>query len=167
MNKTEYRTQNTEYRHKFVLCALCSVLCALVLIGCFVPPKMTREGESIFVSIFKNKTREYGLEEELSSAIIEEVMKGGVFKIESKERADYSLYGEILDYKKAPIAWTSDKEITEYRLTLRVVFELKRGDTIILKEEAIEAIVYSKDEEYYKKMLLKRISRSIVNRLYK
>ncbi|MEW6103545.1 MAG: LptE family protein [bacterium] len=141
---------------------LLSVVCCL-FIGCAAPPKI--EEKTIFVFLFYNETKEYGLSEVLNLAITDEIMKDGHLKIEDREKVDLSLSGRIVDYKKTPVAWTEKKEIIEYRLRMDIEFELFFQNNLILKKRLSEAIIYSEDEEKEKLRLCVRVGRRISNEL--
>lgn len=137
----------------------------LFLIGCLAPSKMTREEKAISISIFKNTTKEYELSYLLNLAMIDEIMKNPNFKI--KKDAELNLKGCIIEHKKTPIAWTKDREITEYSLSITVEFEVFDKNALVLKNRITDKIIYSKNdnEKQEEQRLLKRISRKIVKKI--
>lgn len=138
-------------------------LFALFLIGCFAPSNIVKEKRGIFISIFKNNTREYGLSNELNLAMIDEIMKDPNFRIEKRDDAELTLKGCIIDYKKTPIAW----DLKIYRMSITIEYELFDKGSLIQKEILSSEIIYPyKDNEQEEgKRLLKNISRAMVNRL--
>ncbi|MEW6481916.1 MAG: LptE family protein [bacterium] len=147
-----------------VFISLLSTLYSLLfLLSCATLPKT--EQKTIFVSLFYNETKEYGLSEKLNMAMVDEIMKDGNFKIEDREKAELILSGRIVDYKKTPLAWTEKKEIIEFRIRMDIEFEVFYRNNSILKKRLTEAIIYSEDEEKERGGLLNRISRSICNEL--
>ncbi|MEW6007379.1 MAG: LptE family protein [bacterium] len=134
-----------------------------LILGCSPPSKI--EERTIFVSLFYNDTKEYGLSEKLNMAMVDEIMKDGNFTIEARQKADLIITGRIVYYKKTPVAWREKKEIIEFRIRMDIEFEVFYRDNSILKKRLTEAIIYSEDEEKERQRLLNRISRSICNEL--
>ncbi|RLJ04051.1 MAG: hypothetical protein DRP14_04035 [Candidatus Aenigmatarchaeota archaeon] len=110
--------------------------------------------KTIYVETFTNKTSEPGIEIEVTDAIKDRFLTDGALKIaNSREEADSILKGEIIDYRREPLSYTSDNEVAEYRLVLTVnltYYDLVK-DEIMWEEEDFEA-----DSEFYTTMQQQR-----------
>lgn len=103
---------------------------------------------SIAIPPFSNQTFEWGVEETLTSLVIEEFQLRTRLSLEEKDEADLLLEGEITHYLNE-LSTETAAELEEYRLTMEVVVRL-----ISLPEEEIlwgqsirEATSYSVSSE--------------------
>lgn len=134
------------------------------LIGCFAPLKV-KEKKSIFVSIFKNNTREYWISNELNLAMIDEIMKDGNFIMENSKDATFLLEGCIISYKETPIAWDREMKIRESRIEITIEYELFDKGSLIKNGRLSSGIIYlyKDNPEEERGRLLKSISRALIN----
>ena len=102
----------------------------------------------IAIPVFENTTLEEGIEQEITSAVVQEFVRGGKVKLVSEDKADAVLTGKITAYKTEGVQYQNvdDKtEVTTYKLTVTVVVELKDlvNDTVLWKNDGL-----SEDEDY-------------------
>jgi outer membrane lipopolysaccharide assembly protein LptE/RlpB len=87
---------------------------------------------TISVPIFKNLTREPGVEGLVTRAVVEAFSTNGRLRVVGRGQADAILEGEIIVYNVSSIAFDRDANVQLYRLT--VVVNLRMRD---LKREAV------------------------------
>lgn len=91
---------------------------------------------SVYVSIFDNKTFRRGLEFDLTNAIKNEVLFKTRLKLADKDHADSALYGKIHDVKGHVLIENPDAQVVETAVTIFVEFswvDLRTGRTIVDK----------------------------------
>jgi len=122
----------------FFLCLL-GILCLLttVLCGCGYTTRSMLAGKfnTIYITPFLNKVdvtqesysankyRIYRpmLETDITKKVINRYLFDGNLKPAKEDRADLVLKGELVEYRKDPLTYTSDSEnITEYRINIYV-----------------------------------------------
>jgi len=144
------------------------------------------EANSIFVETFKNNidiTKETStrqrynvnkpfLEIKITNAIIKRFLYDGNMKIVDLDSADLLLQGELVNYLRQPLKYSSAKDIEEYRLNVVVNFTVKdlKTDKILLDQKSITAdTTYfvtgnaAKTEDTAIDGLLEDLSRRVVN----
>jgi hypothetical protein len=113
---------------KVVLLALLSVLpvaCGYHFAGTEV---LLPEGvRSVRVGEFDNRSRQFGLDRELSLAIEREFYRRGVMRVEENpELGDSELSGTIRSFKVRPVAFDAQDEALEYEAELILDVSLRR-----------------------------------------
>lgn len=91
---------------------------------------------SVYVSIFDNKTFRRGLEFDLTNAIKNEVLFKTRLKLADKDHADSALYGKIRDVRGHVLIENPDAQVVETAVTIFVEFswvDLRTGRTIVNK----------------------------------
>ncbi len=95
--------------------------------------------KTIYVDNFKNKIdidREVtgssrymlyrpGLENEVTSDVVDRFVFDGNLKIEKREDADLILTGSLMDYQQEPLRYDDNDNVEEYRVRITVDIELK------------------------------------------
>lgn len=97
-----------------------------ILTGCryTFSPNLPPGIESVAVPTITNNTFEYGIEQELTGAIIEELLTNSPLTVTSEERADSLLLISITSYRTRAIAYDVAEEVKKRELVveLEVVF---------------------------------------------
>lgn len=91
---------------------------------------------SVYVSIFDNKTFRRGLEFDLTNAIKNEVLFKTRLKLADKDHADSALYGKIRDVRGHVLIENPDAQVVETAVTIFVEFswvDLRTGRPIVNK----------------------------------
>ncbi|MCK4593252.1 hypothetical protein KAU45_02030 [bacterium] len=98
----------------------------VILTGCryTFSPNLPPGIESVAVPTVANNTFEYGIEQELTGAIIEELLTNSPLTVASEERADSLLLVTITGYRTRAVAYDVEEEVKKRELTvkLEVVF---------------------------------------------
>ena len=153
--KTEVRSQKTEVRRKKIkICSLFSVLCLLFLTtGCGYTTRSMLSGKykTIYITPFLNKVditqeaysankyRIYRpmLETDITKKVINKYLFDGNLKPVKEGLADLVLKGELIEYRKDPVSYTSNSDnVTEYRININVNLSLwdKQEDKLVWAE---------------------------------
>jgi len=126
---------------KWDLRLLCVVLVA-VLAGCAYIPKsvLPEHIKGVAVGIFENRTFEYGLEDKLTDAVIEEFILDGRLEVVDQSRADALLTGVIAEYLREPLSYDEYALAEEYRVYLKVDVTMKDLTTgeVLWTQEGME-----------------------------
>ena len=70
--------------------------------------------QTVFVSAFENRTRQYDLQAPLTNAVIRKFMADGRLRVVENRNADLILEGVILDYKLKGLTFDQDDNVTQY-----------------------------------------------------
>jgi outer membrane lipopolysaccharide assembly protein LptE/RlpB len=127
-----------------VAITLCS--CAYSLRG-----NLPEHLQTVKIVPFRSSVTEYGLEQELTSMVVEEMVSNGRLAVVTEE-ADAVLEGRVASFTRTPYSYTSAEEIEEYRLDIRVSLtftDMVRNENILDTQSVGEWIVYDPDEEQY------------------
>ena len=126
--------------------SLATVFC-LALSGCLgyhvgpVKPYYLRDVHSIAVPTFKNRTLVPRIEVLVTDTVIKQLQQDGTFQIESGDKADATLNGEVFRIVRAPARSVRGNVLatTEFALTLSVKYSLtgKNGEQLAGANEAI------------------------------
>lgn len=106
-----------------VLVAL--LIFSLCLSGCGyrVGSLLPADLKTINVHMFKNRTSEPDLSAIVTNGIIQEIIYDGTLQVTEDDDADTLLIGEIVDYRREPLRYSSSEVTTEYRLRIAVRFK--------------------------------------------
>lgn len=125
--------------------SLATVFC-LALSGCLgyhigpVKPYYLRDIHSIAVPTFKNRTLVPRIEVLVTDTVIKQLQQDGTFQIESGDKADATLNGEVSRIVRAPARSVRGNVLatTEFALTLSVKYTLtgKNGEQLAAANEA-------------------------------
>jgi outer membrane lipopolysaccharide assembly protein LptE/RlpB len=142
LRRTAYCLPPTAYR--LLLTAYCLLLTANCLTGCAHIPVNNLPGsvKTVSVRMFKNETFQYGMEEKLTNAIIQELIADKRLRVvNTSEPADAVLSGTITNYTRNILATDRAGDIDLYSLSLTASFSLKVPQTneIIRQRKAVLA----------------------------
>jgi hypothetical protein len=128
---------------KKLICYCCCIFLALLTVtGCGyrVGSLLPKDIKTIYVPMFINNTPEPELESIVTNGIIQEFILDGTLKTSEESDADTILIGEIIDYRREPLRYSSDEVTTEYRLLIAVKLTFKdlRRNELILENPRVE-----------------------------
>jgi hypothetical protein len=115
----------------------------LALGGCgySLRPSLPPGINSVHVPVLVNRTQEPGIEDFITSALTEAVVTGGRVKIApSRDLADASLEGSIVEYRLISLAFDRSANVTQYRLIigLALTFTDLKQKKVLWKQDRIE-----------------------------
>ena len=123
--------------------------------------------QTVKIIPFRSSVTEYGLEQELTSMVVEEMVSNGRLAVVTEE-ADAVLEGRVSSFARIPYSYTSAEEIEEYRLDIRITLtftDMVRNENILDTQSVGEWLVYDPDEEQYsdaRQRLLEKAADEIV-----
>src|SRR6266498_3463672 len=107
------------YKRLFVCMLLGFFL--LPLFACAKPEMVLPEHiKTMSVPIFKNLTRRYGIEAEITQGIARELSQSGRVIVVTKGQADAVLLGKVIDYHVTPVSFDKKDFVTQYQLTVAI-----------------------------------------------
>lgn len=123
----------------------------LYLTGCGYTTRsfITNKYKTIYVAPFENaiditkdtdassryKTYRPLLETDISREVINRFISDGNLSISRKDEADLTLNGKLVDFRRDALRYTSDEDVEEYRISLKVDLSLTEKDKKLLWEE--------------------------------
>lgn len=129
---------------KFILLSFILVFLLLDL-GCAKPQMILPEHiKSLAVPIFKNNTRKYGIEAEITQGITKELAQSGRVAVVPAGQADALLSGRVMEYHVIPVSFDKKDFVTQYQLTVTINFLLKdlRRDQVLWEETNFRSDAY-------------------------
>jgi hypothetical protein len=133
--------------------------------------------QNVSISVFKNDTYEYGLEERLADKVIQEFISHGRLKVTNVDAADVLIKGRVAAYNLSTIKTDAYNNPTEKELSIliEVSFFEKNGKEPLWIEKGIrEKITYFTTlrdgqivmtEQEAKENVLAKLARSVVRRV--
>jgi hypothetical protein len=93
--------------------------------------------KTIAVPLFDNQTQEYGIRENLTSAVADRFVKDNTLKVVNEKITDSILHGSITKYIRESHTFDEQENIKEYivRIWVNVWFEEKKSKKIIWKDD--------------------------------
>ncbi len=165
------------YLNKFLkhIAILYSFIMAIVLSGCgyYSFSGASLPGiNKIYVPIFGNSTTEFGLEQQLTDAVVAAVNSDSKLNIADRKNADAILEGRITAFNDGLYTFNADETVTEYsvRITVKVKFEDVKNKKTILDESFSTTQQYASSSPALRddaiKEALKKISNDIINKAF-
>jgi len=120
-------------RVRTALLSLLLILLSSLFSGCgyhsIAQDSQKRFGETATVSIpiFSNKTYKPNLENILLNNLIGEFAKRNGLRVVQSEASDYTLSGELLNYRKSAVSYTGQDIVMEYTATLTIAATLRKN----------------------------------------
>ncbi len=105
--------------------------------------------QSVKILNFRSRVTQYGLEQDLTSRVIEMIVRGGRLAV-AVENQDSEIEGTVTSYTKTPYSYTSAEVVEEYKLEIRVDIsysDLLMERDIIGTESVSTWLVYDPDAE--------------------
>lgn len=108
--------------------------CGYTLVGrgSSLPPGIS----SVSIPMLENKTGEPDLDTQVTEVVKDEFIKDGRLKVDDSGGADSELKGSIVRYSLRPLAYDSDRNVTEYmvELVIDIKFIDKHSGKTVLKQ---------------------------------
>lgn len=107
--------------------------------------------QTVQIVPFRSSVTEYGLEQELTSLVVEEMVSNGRLAVVTDD-ADAVLEGRITSFTRIPYSYTSAEEVEEYRLDVKVTLtftDVVRNENILDTQSVGEWLIYDPSEEQY------------------
>lgn len=117
----------------------------LIMNGCgYTTASLLPKGmDSIYVANFKNaidparevssRRMDYsyrpGLENDITRAVINKFIFDGALEIETEQKANITLEGELTDFRQYPLSYSKDDEVEEFRMEIFVNLTLRNNKT--------------------------------------
>jgi hypothetical protein len=126
-----------------VRAAALALALSLLLPGCgyTVGGTLPADVTTVSVPIFKNRTREPGVESFITRAVVEAFSTNGRLRVAHSGEADSILEGEITNYGVTAIAFDKSANIQVYRLSVTInlrMRDLKRNTVLFQQREVRE-----------------------------
>ncbi len=84
-------------------------------------PSLLKDQRSIHISVFKNETAQYALEERLTRSMIQAFQRDGQLQVVSQSSADLQMEGVITEAKVTPMARTDLDRAVGYNITVTLM----------------------------------------------
>ncbi len=160
---------------------VCAVMASFFIIsGCSGPyrpaPQILPQNiKKVFIKPFVNSTSQYGLEEKLKLAVIDEFIRDGRLAVVNNEsEAEGSLVGEISKYILQPLTYDANMVTQQYKLWIlvNVYFVDKTHNVTLWAEPNLESIQIYYDstlpggmtEEEARQIIWENMARNITKR---
>lgn len=105
--------------------------------------------QSVKVIPFRSRVTQYGLEQDMTSRVIEMIVRDGRLAV-AVENQDSEIIGTVAMYNKTPYSYTSAEVVEEYKLEIRIEIsftDLLHETDIIASENISTWLVYDPDAE--------------------
>ncbi len=91
--------------------------------------------KDVTVTVFKNRTIQYGIEDQVTEAFIEAIKNDGRLTIVDPEKAAMRIDGEITGYRKDPFIYDESGNVTGYKVTVtaNITFFDVQADSAYMK----------------------------------
>jgi predicted nucleic-acid-binding protein len=139
--------------------------------GYGLSPKMATHIKSVAVPTFQNQTLEYGLEEEITQAVIDTFTEDNNLRVVSEDRADSVVYGVIKAYKRRVAGFSAQEIANEYEIAIiiDVVVRDRVKSKELWKEDALARttnyfVDQVESESDGRRQAVKQIAEDIVSR---
>lgn len=95
----------------------------------------------IAIPLFQNETLEYGIDEELTDAVIDAFMADNTLTIRDRNYADCIILGRIVEVRDEPFTYDEQENVQSYKFRLFVAIRCEdlRKHRVLWEEEYMEA----------------------------
>ncbi len=110
------------------------IILALAAAGCgySLTTRLPSHIKTVAVPTFQNETLEYGLEKELTQAVVEQFTEDNNLRVVSENRADAVVYASVKAYKRRVAGFTAEEIANEYEIAIIIDVEVR--DRVKTKE---------------------------------
>lgn len=125
--------------------------------------------QSVKVIPFRSRVTQYGLEQDMTSRVVEMLVKDGRLAV-AVENQDSEIEGTVVSYNKTPYSYTSAEVVEEYKLEIRIeisFMDLIQETDVIVNESVTTWLVYDPDiesETDARNRLLEKSAEDVVRR---
>lgn len=152
-----------------------SILTVLLIAGCGVYSFSSSSlggVKTIAVPQLENKTLEYGIQEDLTSKLIEKFLADNSLKIATLNDADAILRGEVVKYERVAYTYDKSDNVSEYKVNISANFvvERKGGKALLERNNVLGFGIYnavSETEDKGKKDAIDKLAQDIVDQTTK
>ena len=121
---------------------------------------------AMWIPMMENRTMEYGAEEPVTSAVIDEMLRAPEIKVVNRSDATSILRGRIVGYKITPLDLDARDRVTGFDMfvTLEVWLEDKEGNIVVNPRKFSQSGVYhfaSSPPEIAESVVLRRLSMAV------
>lgn len=97
--------------------------------------------KTVAIPLFQNDTLEYGIDEELTDAVIDAFMADNTLKVVDQRRADCIIMGRIVEVRDDPFTYDEQENVQSYkfRLFVNIRCEDLRRHRVLWEEEHLES----------------------------
>ena len=74
--------------------------------------------ETVYIPIFGNNTAEFGVEEQLTDALVDAINKERNLSVGERGNSDAIMEGRITGISDSPLTYTSGEQVTEYKVSI-------------------------------------------------
>ena len=124
--------------------------------------------KTIAIPQFENSSLEYGIQDEITSQVIEKFIADNSLKVTAQKDADAVLRGEIVKYERVPYTYDKSDNVSEYKVNIIVNFVVeKRGGKALLERNNLLGFgVYNSStgtEDDGKRLAIDKLAKDIVD----
>lgn len=123
---------------------------------------------SVAVPQFENQTVEYGIQEDLTAAVIDQLIADNTLKVVTLADADAVLRGEIKSYERVAYTYDKSDNVQEYKVNITVGFTLEKkdGKVVMSRDRILDYGIYAaagETENEGKTRAVEKIAQQIVD----
>ena len=102
--------------------AAAAVLLHVMLAGCGYTTSTLLPGHirTVAIPVFENETVEYGLEQELTEAVVDKFVADGHLKVVAEKDADSVILASIVEYQNQVFGYDRQEKAQEYQVVIRI-----------------------------------------------
>jgi hypothetical protein len=119
----------------------CLALIAVLSCGYTAGSLLPKHIERIYIPTFENQTTRYGVEQDLTTTVIDAFTSDNRLTVVSRSEADAMLRGVIVEYEKGALTFDRAQTVDEFKIemTVSVEFEDLREGKVLWKEDEFRA----------------------------
>jgi len=122
--------------------------------------------KTVAIPLFQTRTPEFGIDQEITDAVIEAVTRDNTLKISDQRNSDSLIRGTILQITDSAGAYDQNESASNFRVTIRIkiAFEDKKKQDIMWEETWSHWGEYTSDRSEGIKEATDKIAEAIINR---
>lgn len=131
--------------------------------GASLPPHL----KTVAVPLFDNRTPEFGVDQQITDAVIEAVTRDNTLKIADPSSADCILHGTLTHMEDRAGQYNENEEASTFRITLtfQAAFEDLRKKTVIWQNTFSAFGTYTDNRDDGISEAVKKLTTDIINRM--
>lgn len=115
----------------------------LTTLGCFyysTSGSLPTHISTVAIPLFENETLEYGIDEELTDAVIDAFMADNILKVVDKRHADSIILAKIVEVRDEPFTYDEHENVQSYKFRLFVNIKCKdlKKHRVLWEEDYME-----------------------------
>jgi hypothetical protein len=98
-----------------------ALICLLMLAGCSYSPNpnpVSSHTGTIAIPVFQNRTAQPALEEEVTTAIVNRMIRGSKLRVVPEEQADLVVNGAVTGYRNSVFGFNATEKAEEYQVAV-------------------------------------------------